>query len=66
MDVKKLEPNQQRVMELATRLGGMSYHEWLKLQMVINRSFDKQKREQERALQLASAEELAEIIAIHF
>lgn len=42
----------------ARRLRGITYLEWLKLAHLINRSFDKQKRELEKGIQLAPDEEL--------
>lgn len=42
-------------------LNGISYLEWQKLQHVIERVFEKQRRELERSLQLSSSEEISMI-----
>lgn len=44
--------NENRMLELANRLEDISYQEWVKLQTMIDRIFDTEKRKVERQLRL--------------
>ncbi len=48
--------NTEKLLGLANRLSGVSYPEWLKLRMLVDRKFDIKKNELEKELKLASFE----------
>ncbi|MEG1180293.1 MAG: hypothetical protein RSD42_07800 [Oscillospiraceae bacterium] len=47
-----------KVIELAIRLKGITYSDWLKVRTIIDKSFEMQKRELENSLQLSDSEQL--------
>lgn len=48
--------NTEKLLGLANRLSGISYPEWLKLRMLVDRKFDIKKNELEKELKLVSFE----------
>ena len=48
--------NTEKLLELANRLSGISYPEWLMLRMLVDRKFDIKKNELEKELKLVSFE----------
>lgn len=49
---------QEKLVELATKLQGISCSDWKNLKIIIDRAFDIKKSELERTLQLTSIDEL--------
>lgn len=52
-----MEDENKKLLDIVNCLEGVSYFDWMKVQMIVDRKFYVQKRELERSLQLPMFEE---------
>lgn len=58
--------DRKELLEFVHRLEGISYFDWQKLQIAVNRAFDAKTRESQRAMQLSNTKRVEELIRSQF
>ncbi len=60
MSTRPVTPEAKEIAEWVNKLTGISYFQWLKVRMAIDRTFSKQRHESERQFRLAPSDEDAQ------